>query len=105
MRATLFALALTAMLGLAGTAHAGPGVMFGVNFNAHSGFGLSAKILTSNREDRTVGALGTTWYPATNHIGVDVGVGRTFDSGAAIVGWDILNNAPKASVGYVNTRD
>lgn len=102
MRTTLLALALT---GLAGAAHASPGVMFGVNFNAHSGFGLSAKILTSDREDRTVGAVGTTWYPATNHVGVDLGVGRTFDNGAAIVGWDILNNAPKASVGYVNTRD
>lgn len=102
MRKTLLALAL---FGAASFAHAGPGVMFGVNFNIHSGFGLSAKVLTSDRENRTVGAVGTTWYPATNRVGVDLGVGRTFDNGAAIVGWDILNNAPKASVGYVNTRN
>lgn len=85
-------------------AHAGPGVMFGVNFSMNSGFGVSVKVLSSDRENRTVGSLGTTYYPATNRVGVDLGVGRTFDSGAVTVGWDIINNAPQASVGYVNTR-
>ncbi len=101
MRKAIIGLALLSSMSLA---HAGPGVMFGVNFSMNSGFGVSVKVLTSDRENRTVGSLGTTYYPATNRVGVDLGVGRTFDSGAATIGWDIVNNAPQASVGYVNTR-
>ena len=101
MRKAIISLALLSSMSLA---HAGPGVMFGVNFSMNSGFGVSVKVLTSDRENRTVGSLGTTYYPATNRVGVDLGVGRTFDSGAATVGWDIINKAPQASVGYVNTR-
>jgi hypothetical protein len=101
MRKPILALALLSSVSLA---HAGPGLMFGVNFNMSSGFGVSVKVLTSDRENRTVGSLGTTYYPATKHLGVDIGVGRTFDNGAAIIGWDLINNAPQASVGYVNTR-
>ena len=101
MRKAIVSLALLTTMSLA---HAGPGVMFGVNFNMSSGLGLTVKVLSSDRENRTVGALGTTYYPATNYIGVDFGIGRTFDNGAATIGWDILNNAPQASVGYVYTR-
>jgi hypothetical protein len=101
MRKLILVLALLSSVSFA---HAGPGVMFGVNFNMNSGFGVSVKVLTSDRENRTVGSLGTTFYPATKHIGVDLGVGRTFDSGAATIGWDIINNAPQAGIGYVNTR-
>ena len=101
MPKTIIGLVLLASMSLA---HAGPGVMFGLNFSMNNGFGVSVKVLSSDRENRTVGSLGTTYYPATNRVGVDLGVGRTFDSGAVTIGWDIINSAPQASVGYVNTR-
>jgi hypothetical protein len=39
-----------------------------------------------------------------NRVGLDVGFGRTFENGAATVGWDVINSAPQASIGYVDTR-
>jgi hypothetical protein len=95
---SLFALA-------AATAHADPAVMFGINYNfGGGGPGLSVKVLSSDRQDRTVGSVGASYYPMMNRVGLDVGFGRTFENGAATVGWDVINNAPQASIGYVDTR-
>ena len=89
----------------AATAHADPAVMFGINYNfGGGGPGLSVKVLSSDRQDRTVGSVGASYYPMMNRVGLDVGFGRTFENGAATVGWDVINNAPQASIGYVDTR-
>lgn len=96
--ASTFALAATA-------AQADPAVMFGINYNfGGGGPGLSVKVLTSDREDRTVGSVGASYYPMMNRVGLDLGVGRTFQNGAVTVGWDVINSAPQASIGYVDTR-
>ena len=98
MKKWIVAATLTASFGLA---QASPGVMVGVGFNTTQGLGISLKVLSSDRDNRTVGVLGTSYYPATNRVGVDVGIGRTFENSAATIGWDIVNNAPKAGFGYV----
>ena len=97
-------LAAALALGATTMTHASPGVMFGVSFNTGTGLGLSVNLLSSDRRDRTVGTVGTSWYPATNRFGVDAGIGRTFDDGAATVSWDFVTNSPKIGIGYVDTR-
>lgn len=96
-------LATTLSLG-ATMAHASPGVMFGLNYNASQGVGLSVNLLSSDRQDRFVGTVGTSYYPRTNRFGVDVGAGHTFKNGAATVSYDFINNSPKFGVGYVDTK-
>ncbi len=101
MKKWLFAAALS----LAATqVHASPGVMFGISYSLGSGMGLSLKVLSSDRENRNVASVGTSYYPRGNRVGIDFGVGRTFENGAATVSWDVLNHSPKFGVGYVNTR-
>lgn len=98
LTASILALAAT-------TAQADPAVMFGINYNfGGGGPGLSVKVLSSDREDRTVASVGANYYPMMHRVGLDLGVGRTFQNGAATVGWDVINNAPQASIGYVDTR-
>lgn len=87
------------------SAHADPALMFGINYNfGGGGPGLSMKVLSDDREDRTVASVGASWYPMMNRVGLDLGVGRTFESGAATVGWDVINSAPQFSIGYVDTK-
>lgn len=100
MKKTVFALALASA---ATFAHADPGVMIGVNYSFSAGLGFSVKVLSSDRENRTVATLGTSYYPRSNNFGVDVGVGRTFENGVATVGWDVINSEPQFSLGYVDT--
>ena len=86
------------------TAQADPAVMFGINYNfGGGGPGLSVKVLSSDREDRTVASVGASYYPLMNRVGLDVGVGRTFENGAATVSWDVISSAPQASIGFVDT--
>ena len=63
----------------------------------------SVKVLSSDRENRTVASVGASYYPMMNRVGLDVGVGRTFENGAATVSWDVINSAPQASIGFVDT--
>ncbi|MDX5445070.1 MAG: hypothetical protein LPJ87_03330 [Zoogloeaceae bacterium] len=98
-------LILAATISLSATvAHASPGVMFGLNYNTTQGVGLSVNLLSSDRQDRFVGTVGTSYYPRTNRWGVDAGVGHTFKDGAATVSYDFLNQSPKFGVGYVDTK-
>lgn len=62
------------------------------------------RVLSSDCQDRTVGSVGASSYRMMNRVGLDVGFGRTFENGAATVGWDVINSAPQASIGYVDTR-
>ena len=84
------------------TAQADPAVMCGINYNVGGGGpGLSVKVPSSDREDRTVASVGASYCPMMNRVGLDVGVGRTFENGAATVSWDVINSAPQASIGFV----
>jgi hypothetical protein len=86
-----------------------PVAMVGIAFNfggqiSKESFGLTVKILSSDRQDRFVAAAGVTYFPwAPNKIGLDIGGGYNFDKVTALVGYDLLNKKPQASLGYTNT--
>jgi hypothetical protein len=103
-------LILAAALGLGATgAHADAGFMVGVSYNfdgraAPSGLGFTAKVLTSDKEDKWVGAAGVTLLPwAQRRVGVDVSAGYTFDNSTVLVGYDFLQQAPQVSAGWSDT--
>ena len=49
-------------------------------------------------------AAGVTYFPwAPNKFGLDIGGGYNFDKVTALVGYDLLNKKPQASIGYTNT--
>ncbi len=101
-------LAIAAALLAAGSAsHADPGVMIGLSYNFGGTFGITAKVLSSDRRDRAVAAAGVSYFPLASgqKFGVDVGAGYNFTNSNATVGWDFLNRQVQGSVGYVDTRD
>jgi hypothetical protein len=87
-------------------AHADAGFMLGVAYNfdgqaAPSGLGFTAKVLTSDREDKWVGAAGVSFFPwSQRKLGADVSAGYTFDDSTVLVGYDILKQAPQVSAGW-----
>lgn len=85
------------------TAQADPAVMFGINYNfGGGGPGLSVKVLSSDREDRTVASVGASYYPMMNRVGLDVGVGRTFENGAATVSCEALWQALGSGLSFAH---
>ena len=86
-----------------------PVAMVGIAFNfggkiSKESLGLTVKILSSDRQDRVVAAAGVTYFPwAPNKFGLDIGGGYNFDKVTALVGYDLLNKKPQASIGYTNT--
>lgn len=86
-----------------------PVAMVGIAFNfggkiSKESLGLTVKILSSDRQDRVVAAAGVTYFPwAPNKIGLDIGGGYNFEKVTALVGYDLLNKKPQASIGYTNT--
>lgn len=93
------------------TAVADPGVFFGVTYafgqsQPAAGFGLSLKVMSTNKEDHAAVGAGVTYYPllSQNQFGVDVGVGYIFQDVAVTAGWDFMHS-PQVGVGYVNTKD
>lgn len=91
-------------------AQADVGVFAGVTYLFNGGgsgdVGLTVKLLTSNKEDKAVGAVGVNFYPNAKgqQWGVDVGAGYQGSSVGALVGYDLLNNAPTVSGGISNTK-
>ena len=86
-----------------------PVAMVGIAFNfggkiSKESFGLTVKVLSSDRQDRFVAAAGVTYFPwAPNKLGLDVSGGYNFEKVTALVGYDLLNKKPQASLGYTNT--
>ncbi len=86
-----------------------PVAMVGIAFNfggksSKESLGLTVKILSSDRQDRFVAAAGVTYFPwAPNKFGLDIGGGYNFEKVTALVGYDLLNKKPQASLGYTNT--
>lgn len=90
-----------------GPLHADPGVMLGLSYTFGGTFGVTAKLLSSDKRDQAVVAAGATWYPmaATQKWGVDLGVGYNFNDVGVTVGWDFLQRRAQGAIGFVDTRD
>ncbi len=94
-------------------ARAEAGVFLGLSVQLGSGmsaqdFGLTAKVVSSKREDRAVLGGGISFYPfgpGSTRVGLDIGAGVQGRSSGAIVGYDLLLGRPSFSAGYVNTKD
>lgn len=106
MKKPLFAAILSI---LAAGAQADVGVMVGVAYNfggqaSLKNLGFTAKILSSDKEKKWVGALGATLYPWSNQLfGADVSAGYNFEDSAALIGYDFLKGGLQLSGGWVNT--
>ena len=107
MKKTLLAAALSVF---AMGAHADAGYMLGVTYSLGSqasmkNLGFSAKVLTSDREDKWVGAAGVSLFPwADRKLGLDVGAGYTFEDSTALVSYDFLQAKPLVSYGWTDTN-
>jgi hypothetical protein len=92
-------------------AQAGAGVMLGVAYNfdgpaSLNNLGVTAKVLTSDEEEKWVGALGVSFYPGSDkQLGLDLSGGYNFQDSAVLVGYDFLKRAPQISGGWSNTDD
>lgn len=108
MKNILAGAALLALM--AGSAHADPAAMVGLTFNfggGMDGLGVTAKVLSSDKQDEFVGAAGVSVYPfsESSMFGLDVGGGYNFNESTGIISYDFLRGAPSISGGWVNTRE
>lgn len=89
------------------TAQADAGFFIGGSYSfGGAGFGVTAKILSSDKEDQPVIGAGVTYYPmAINHFGADLSVGYNLDNAGLMLGYDFLQKGVSVGVGYVNTED
>ena len=84
------------------------GVFVGVvyDFGAKPEVGFSAKLVSDDKSDRVVGAIGLSYFPAAEYkLGADVSVGYTFDNGVVTAGYDVFNKKPQVGLGYMKTED
>ena len=68
--------------------------------------GLTAKFVSTNREDRAVLGGGINVYPfgtGPTRVGVDIGAGYQGSGVGALVGYDLLMGRPTLNAGHVNT--
>jgi len=104
MKNTFFAAALMAA---SASVIAGPAAFVGFTYDlgGNKGLGLTAKVVSSDEANKNVGAVGLNYYldsPAS--LGVDVGLGRNFTNKGLLIGYDVLNDFPTVSGGWVNTE-
>ena len=69
---------------------ASPGFMIGISYNFGGSVGVTAKVLSSNRENRAVAAVGASYLfgESKSKFGVDLGAGYNFKHATATVGWE-----------------
>jgi hypothetical protein len=80
--------------------------MAGISITFNGDAGITLKALSDDKESRTVGSIGATYYPfAAKSFGFDVGAGYTYDDAAAIVSWDFIQNSVQFSAGYADIDD
>lgn len=92
-------------------AHADGGVFVGLSVQlggtlTSRDIGLTAKVVSSNREDRAVLGGGISVYPFGSgpaRVGFDVGAGYQGSNAGAMVGYDLLLGRPTLNAGFVNT--
>ena len=83
----------------------GLSLQLGGTINARD-IGLTAKVVSSNREDRAVLGGGINVYPfgaGPARIGFDIGAGYQGSNAGALVGYDLLLGRPTLNAGFVNT--
>jgi len=91
------------------SAQADPGYMVGISYALDGqasvkNLGFTGKVLTSDKEDKWVGAAGVSVYPwADRKLGLDLGGGYNFDRSAAIISYDFLQAKPQISGGWSDT--
>ncbi len=106
-------LVVMSLVSLGSLAHAESGVFLGLsmqlggNISARD-IGVTAKVVSSNREDRAVLGGGINVYPfgsGPTRVGIDVGAGYQGSRFGAMVGYDLLLGRPTLNAGYVNTTN
>jgi len=71
-----------------------------VNFTFYGDVSISGEALSSDKNDKTVSAVGSTYYPLSdNEIGFDIGVGRTAYNNVFLWGIDLAHDATYFSIG------
>lgn len=87
-------------------AQANPGFMVGISYNFGGSVGVTAKVLSTNREHKAVAALGVSYLfgEAKSKFGVDLGAGYNFRHATATVGWDFMNSQVQTAIGVSNTK-
>jgi hypothetical protein len=89
-------------------AYAEPTVMLGLSLNFGGGdtkFGVTSKLLSDDEIDKTVGAVGLTYFFDDRSVGFDAGLGYTLDGGAVTLTYDFTNGSPQLSAGVANTKE
>jgi hypothetical protein len=80
-----------------------------VSFGGGNGakFGLTAKVLSSDKQDEWVAAAGVTYYfTEADNIGFDLSAGYSnTDNVSILVGYDLVQRAPVASIGWSDTKE
>lgn len=103
----LFRFLLLCLLPL--TSYADPAAFVGINYafgSGGNGFGIGVKVLSDDKDERAVAALGATYYPfAANKFGLDVSAGYAADDAAVLVGWDFLQKGVQVSAGWADLED
>lgn len=91
---------------LASTARADITYMVGISFTLTGEMGVTAKLLTNDKEEEFVAAGGVTYYPfSTSIFGADVSAGYVFENGTITGGWDFLQQIPQVSFGLADTEE
>ena len=88
-------------------AHADPGFMLGISYNFGGSFGVTAKILSTDKQEKAVASLGVSYLfgDSPSKFGVDLGGGYNFKNDVtATVGWDFMNSQVQTAVGVASTK-
>lgn len=102
----------TAIVGslTAAPAFADPTVMIGFSVAFGGGgqqgqLGISGRILSADKRDEWVGAIGGTYYPGSGKFGIDVGMGYTFSNTPMTFSYDLVNNHALLGLGWADLTD
>ena len=91
-------------------AFADPTVMIGLSWAFGGGIqqgelGISGRILSDDKRDKWVGAVGGTYYPGSGEFGFDVGIGYTFSKTPMTLSYDFVNNQALLGLGWADLND
>ncbi|MDP2017823.1 hypothetical protein [Hydrogenophaga sp.] len=86
-------------------AHAGAGFMFGISHNFGGDTGVTFKILSSDRRNKPVLVAGVSFFPGDGRrIGLDVGVGYSFQRTTVTFSRDLVMERFQVAWGLSSTR-
>jgi hypothetical protein len=88
-------------------AQADPGFMLGLSYNFGGSFGVTVKVLSTNKQEKAVASLGASYMfgDSPSKFGIDLGGGYNFKNDVtATVGWDFMNSQVQTAVGVANTK-